>query len=238
MDGVVKHDMIAVIPARGGSKRIPRKNIVDFSGKPMIAWTIEAARVSGLFSRVLVSTDDAEIAALSKEHGADAPFLRDAAAEDDAPVAKATVAALRQAQAHWNEQYMTVVQLMPNCPLRDANDISEAVARFRSSGAPFLVSCCRFGWMNPWWAHRVDASGKPEALFKDALTRRSQELDALYFPTGAIWIANVGALQASQNFYGPGHIFHPMVWTSGVDIDDGADLAMARSVRLMRDRAA
>jgi len=238
MDRVVTQDLIAVIPARGGSKRIPRKNIIDFAGKPMIAWTIEAARASGLFSHVLVSTDDAEIAELSKKFGADVPFLRDGAAEDEAPVAKATLAALRQAQAHWGERYDTVVQLMPNCPLRDAKDISVAVTHFRNSGAPYLVSCCRYGWMNPWWAHRLDASGRPEPLFKDALTCRSQELDALYFPTGAIWIANVAALSASQTFYGPGHIFHPIDWMSGVDVDDTEDLALARSLRQIRDGAA
>jgi N-acylneuraminate cytidylyltransferase len=237
MDGVVICDMIAVIPARGGSKRIPRKNIIDFCGRPMIAWTIEAACESRLFSRVLVSTDDAEIAALSRANGAEVPFLRDAAAEDEAPVANATITALRQAQEHWRENYRTVVQLMPNCPLRGAGDILNAVERFRSSGAPFLVSCFKYGWMNPWWAHRVDASGHPEPLFKDTLARRSQELDALYCPTGAIWIADVDALQASQTFYGTGHIFHPIEWESAVDIDDEGDLSMARALRLMRDSA-
>ena len=235
---MVTQGMIAVIPARGGSKRIPRKNIIDFAGKPMIAWTIEAARASRLFSRVLVSTDDSGIADLSRALGADVPFLRESAAEDEAPVAKATLAALRQAKDHWREQYETVVQLLPNCPLRDANDIVTAVERFRSSGAPYLVSCCRYGWMNPWWAHRIDVSGKPEPLFKEALTRRSQELDPLYFPTGAIWIADVAALFGSETFYAPGHIFHPIDWISGIDIDDAEDLAMARSLRQLRDRAA
>lgn len=229
--------MIAVIPARGGSKRIPRKNIIDFCGKPMIAWTIEAALESGMFARVLVSTDDAEIAAVSQACGADVPFLRDAAAEDEAPVAQATIAALRQAQEHWRERYSTVVQLMPNCPLRDVGDIRNAAERFRGSGAPFLVSCFKYGWMNPWWAHRIDAAGHPEPLFKGAVTQRSQDLGVLYCPTGAIWIADVEAFLENQTFYGPGHIFHPIDWASAVDIDDEADLAMAYALRLMRDGA-
>lgn len=69
--------IIAIIPARGGSKRIPKKNIIDFEGKPLIAWTIEAAKVSGLFDRIVVSTDSPEIAVVSKEYGAEVPFLRD-----------------------------------------------------------------------------------------------------------------------------------------------------------------
>ena len=89
-------DQIAVIPARGGSKRIPRKNIIGFFGKPLIAWTIDAARESGLFDRVLVSTDDAEIAAIARDWGAEVPFLRDRHADDVAPVARATLRALEQ----------------------------------------------------------------------------------------------------------------------------------------------
>lgn len=229
---------IAIIPARGGSKRIPRKNIVDFAGKPMLAWTIDAARACRLFDRIVVSTDDADIADCARAHGAEAPFLRDAAADDAAPVAAATMAALRQAEAHWGQSYDTVAQLMPNCPLRGGADIDAAFERFRASGAPFLLSCFRFGWMNPWWAHRLDDSGRPQALFKEALTRCSQELDDLYCPSGAIWIAKVAALQESGTFYGPGHIFHPIDWRAAIDIDDTDDFDMALAVRLMREKAA
>lgn len=231
--------IIAVIPARGGSKRIPRKSIVDFCGKPMIAWTIEAARSSSLFSRILVSTDDPEIMGIAQQHGAESPFLRDRAADDASSAAEATLVALEQAQSHWNEQYDIVVQLMPNCPLRSSDDIVAAFARFRDSEAPFLVTCFKYGWMNPWWAHRVDDHGHADPLFKDALSRRSQDLEPLYCPSGAIWIADVAALKASKTFYAPGHIFHPLGWMSALDIDDAEDLDMARAVSVVRrDRAA
>jgi CMP-N-acetylneuraminic acid synthetase len=234
MDGVV-NETIAVIPARGGSKRIPRKNMVDFLGKPMVAWTIEAALQSGLFGHVLVSTDDAEIARLARQYGAEAPFLRDRACDDHAPVAEATLAALAQAQDHWHERYNTVVQLMPNCPLRGRKETSDALAHFRASGAPFQVSCFRFGWMNPWWAHRMHADGSFEPLFPDAMTRRSQDLDPLYCPTGAIWIGKVEALRQTRSFYGPGHIFHPIDWMAAIDIDDEHDLSMASAAYLVRE---
>ena len=77
---------IAIIPARGGSKRIPKKNIIDFNGKPMIAWTIKAALESKLFSKVLVSTDSEEIAEISQKYGADVPFLRRSFSDDITPV--------------------------------------------------------------------------------------------------------------------------------------------------------
>ena len=101
--------IIAVIPARGGSKRIPKKNIIDFMGKPMIAWTIEAALKSKLFDRVIVSTDDYEFASISKEYGCDVPFLRDSSADDLTPVSIATIRAVEQAENYYNEEYDIVI---------------------------------------------------------------------------------------------------------------------------------
>ncbi len=88
---------IAIIPARGGSKRIPEKNIIDFAGKPMIAWSIEAALKSNLFDRVIVSTDDIKIADIAKQWGAEVPFLRKECADDYSTVSEATTSALTQA---------------------------------------------------------------------------------------------------------------------------------------------
>lgn len=223
---------IAIIPARGGSKRIPRKNIIEFGGRPMIAWTVAAAVQSGRFQRVVVSTDDDEIARVSRDAGAEVPFLRHGHADDHAPVSAATLVALDQAEAHFGERYDVVAQLMANCPLRTAAHLVAAMDRRAASGAPFVVSAIRFGWMNPWWAHRLDDDGRPQALFPEALRTRSQDLPPLYCPTGAIMLAEVAALRASGNFYGPGHLFHEIPWQAGIDIDDDADLAMARSVWL------
>jgi N-acylneuraminate cytidylyltransferase len=225
--------MIAIIPARGGSKRIPRKALVEFAGRPMIAWTILAALESEMFDRVLVSTDDPAIADAARELGAQVPFLRDRAADDHSPVSEAALAALDQCEHHWRQGYRTVVQLGANCPLRGAREIAGAMQRFEESGAPFLLSCFRFGWMNPWWAHTIDAQGRPSALFGEHIRSRSQDLEALYCPSGAIWIADVAALRSARTFYGPGHIFHPIDWKAAVDIDDADDLEMARAIRAL-----
>lgn len=221
--------MIAVIPARGGSKRIPRKNIVDFFGKPMIGWTIEAAAECGLFDAVLVSTDDAEIAETAKRLGAQVPFLREAHYDDTASISLATISALDQMERFIGHGYETVVQLMPNCPLRGAGDIRNAVEHFRAHDAPLQLSCVRFRWMNPWWAATLDAAGRPRRLFPEAFARRSQDLEPLYCPTGAIWIAKAAALRAAKTFYGEGHVFWPMDWKAGIDIDDAQDLEMAKA---------
>lgn len=229
--------VIAVIPARGGSKRIPRKNLVDFFGRPMIAWTIEAAARSGLFDAILVSTDDEEIAAISRGLGADVPFLREAHFDDSAPASLATLSALDQMERHGRSKFDIVVQLMANCPLRGAADIAAALESFRGNGAPFQISCVRFGWMNPWWAARLDDAGHPKPLFPEAWLRRSQDLEPLYCPTGAIWIAEVAALRAAGTFYGEGHVFLPLDWRAGIDIDDAEDLEMAKAAFAMMGHA-
>lgn len=227
-------DRIAIIPARGGSKRIPRKNVVDFCGKPLMAWTIEAALQSGRFGQVVVSTDDPDIAQEAIRHGASAPFLRTEHADDHTPVSEATLSCLQQAERHWARDFSTVVQLLPSCPLRTAEDIRKALDVFDGAGKRLQVSCFRFGWMNPWWAAKLDAHGRPQRMFKESAYSRSQDLDTLYCPTGAIWIAQAQVLKDERSFYGEGHVFEPIHWTSSVDIDDEEDLEMAKAVWLMR----
>lgn len=222
---------IAIIPARGGSKRIPQKNVIDFCGKPMIAWTILAAKESGLFDRILVSTDDSHIAATSKKWGAEAPFLRTNAADDYANVSAATVSALDQALEYWGESYTSVIQLMANCPLRSASDIRRAVNQFEENGRSFQISCFKYGWMNPWWAVELDSEGHPDRLFPETTLARSQDLPDLFCPTGAIWVATTAALLSAKTFYGPGHVFEALPWDRAVDIDDYDDLRFAELLK-------
>jgi len=234
---MVEKKTIAIIPARGGSKRIPKKNIIDFFGKPMIAWTIEAAQESKIFDRILVSTDDPEIAAIAKEYGLEVPFLREEAKDDHTPISGATLAALRQVEQILGEEYETVVQLMANCPLRRCEHIVQAYHHFVEAKALFQLTCFRFNWMNPWWAFHLNDQGQPSAIFPEALKTRSQDLPLLYCPTGAIWIAKVSAFKKAGTFYGPGHSFYPIDWKAAVDIDDKDDLEMARAVFLMEQQA-
>jgi len=231
----VNKKVIAIIPARGGSKRVPRKNVIDFMGKPMITWTIEAALKSGAFERVLVSTDDEEIAEISRESGAEVPFLRVDNSDDITPVSEATIGAVLQAENFWNCKFQTVVQLMANCPLRDENSIKSSLLNFEGSEASFQISCFKFGWMNPWWATKLNNENKPEFIFPEALKKRSQDLDDLYCPSGATWIADKKALVHEKTFYGKSHIFSPIGWQEAVDIDDYEDLEFAKAVYLLNE---
>lgn len=223
---------IAIIPARGGSKRIPKKNITDFNGQPMIAWTIKAARESKLFDRILVSTDDAAIAEVAINAGAEVPFLRTNYADDYASVSEATIFALQQAMDHWQEEYEVVVQLMANCPLRTSADIQSLVSKFEAKKRTAQISCFEYGWMNPWWAAMINDEGRPTQVFSETLTHRSQDLPKLYCPTGAIWISTVKALLAHQTFYSPDHTFESIPLKSAMDIDDYEDLKMANALLL------
>jgi N-acylneuraminate cytidylyltransferase len=227
---------IAIIPARGGSKRIEKKNIVPFCGKPMIAWTIEAALESGLFERVLVSTDDPEIAEVGRKFGASAPFLRKNYNDDISPVSLATIGTLQQLKDELGEEYDNVVQLMANCPLRNAGHITEAFNHCNERGANSQISCFKFGWMNAWWATALDENGRPKYLFPGALLTRSQDLGPLYCPTGAVWVARIPELMRQQTFHTPDEIYWPMPWEAAVDIDDHEDLRMAEVLFHMQEK--
>lgn len=220
---------LAVIPARGGSKRLPAKNLAPLGGRPMIEWTIVAAQQSRLFDRVVVTTDDLEIADIAKRAGAEVPFLRDVFADDRSPVSLATINAVERLRGS-GPRHDVVVQLMANCPLRTAADIIAAVAHFDAGTAAFQISCFKYGWMNPWWAFKLRPDGTADALFPTALTTRSQDLEPLYCPSGAIWVARTEPLLAARTFYGEAATFFPLSWRSALDIDDEEDFAMAAAL--------
>lgn len=225
---------IAVIPARGGSKRIPRKNIVDFFGRSLIGWTIQAAIESKEFARVVVSTEDPEIAEVAVAEGAECPFLRYEHYDDFSSASEATISTVRQAQDHFGETYEIAAQLMATCPLRSATQISDSFEAYRKKGRTFQISCFEYGWMNPWWAMRLSKDGVGVRLYPDGQGKRSQDLERLYCPTGALWIARTSALLAQGTFYGEPLRYEPIDWTSAVDIDTLDDLQMAKALYLLR----
>jgi CMP-N-acetylneuraminic acid synthetase len=218
---------VAVIPARGGSKRIPMKNIRPLVGKPLIAYTIEAALESRVFHRVVVSTDNVQIAETAQHYGAEVPFLRDAGLSDDSvPVSAATVDALRRLDPA-EDTYASVCQLMPNCPLRTAEDIVGSYEQFMRTGADSQISVVRYGWQNPWWAMRRGPDYSLTPLFEDALAERSQDLPELFCPTGAVWWAKAEVLRREGTYHIPQRTGWEIPWTRGVDIDNEDDFVAA-----------
>lgn len=217
---------IAIIPARGGSKRVPRKNIRELSGKPLIAYTIEAALSSNIFEHVVVSTDNHEIAAMAEAFGAFVPFLRDADLADDiTPVSAATVDMLFQLDPE-GKHYARVCQLMANCPLRDADDVVASHQQFEDSQAPSQISIVRYGWQNPWWAMQRNDGYVLTPLFPEAHAVRSQDLTPLFCPTGAVWWAQTHVLRQQATFHVNGRTGWEIAWQKGIDIDTEEDWNM------------
>jgi N-acylneuraminate cytidylyltransferase len=225
---------LAVIPARGGSKRVPRKNVRDLCGKPAIAYTIEAARKSGVFSRIVVSTDDDETARIAKQFGAEVPFRREASLADDyTPVSLVTLDTLKRLDPDGNK-YKYVAQLMANCPLRNAKDIEDSYQQFTATGADVQISVTRYGWLNPWWAMTMDNRKRLNLLFEGKTSVRSQDLPEVYCPTGAIWWAKAAVLRREETFHIAERTGWEMPWQRAVDIDTGDDWRLAEI--LLRER--
>ena len=227
---------IAVIPARGGSKRVPGKNVKPMLGKPLIAYTIEAAQQSGLFQRIVVSTDSEEIAETARRFGADVPFLRGKNLSDDmTPVSAATVDVLvRLDPAGDTIDY--ACQLMANCPLRTAADITDSYRQFIETRADSQLSVVRYGWQNPWWALRRGADFRLDPLFKKEITQRSQDLPELFCPTGAVWWAKTAVLRREGTYHISNRTGWAMPsWENALDIDTEEDWALTEALmRLAR----
>jgi len=218
---------LAVIPARGGSKRIPRKNIRELCSKPIIAYTIEAAFESGVFSRVIVSTDSEEVAAVAKRFPAEVPFLRDPSLADDyTPVSLVTLDALQRLDPD-GIKYHHVAQLMPNCPLRTAADIQESYRQFMDTKADSQISVTRYGWLNPWWAMTRNEKCQLSPIFPEQMGKRSQDLPEVFCPTGAIWWAKADVLCRERTFHITGRTGWEIPWQRAIDIDTEDDWKMA-----------
>ncbi len=226
---------IAIIPARAGSKRIPDKNILPLSNKPLLFWAIDVALETKMFDRIIVSTDSEYYAELAKSRGIECPFLRNKYYDDNTNVSQATTYSLMQAKDFYDENFSTVVQLMPNCPLRKVNTIKEFIFEFEAEEKSSLISAFEFGWMNPNWAYELNKEGYPKPLFPKRITERSQDLPKLYCPSGAIWVTSQLNLLKYKKFYTPGWKFKIIPWDEAIDIDDSSDFEMAETLCIKKN---
>lgn len=177
---------LAVIPARGGSKRIPRKNIRPFAGKPIIGYSIEAALDSGLFDRVVVSTDDEEIAAVARAFGAETPFIRPSSLADDHT---GTNAVIRHAIIWHRDQGQPVDYaccIYATAPFIQVRYLKEGFEKLVASGKSYVFSVTSFPFPIQR-AIRLNARGEVEALFPEHVFSRSQDLEDAYHDAGQFY---------------------------------------------------
>ena len=221
--------IIAMIPARGGSKSILKKNIKKLLGKPLLAWTIEAAKKSKYIDKIIVSTENKEIAEISKKYGAEVPFLRP---EELAKDKSSTIDAIFHALEVLKEQNYTpnvVILLQPTSPLRNAEDIDSAIELFEAADCESVVSVCEVEH-SPYWCFEIE-KGYLRSLFGDEyLMMRRQDLKGVYIPNGAIYISTPPTLYKYKSFYCNHTIPYIMPIRRSIDIDNEIDFMLAESV--------
>lgn len=217
---------IAIIPARGGSKRIPRKNIRPFCGKPMIAYPIEAAIASGCFDHVIVSTDDAEIAEVAKQYGAQVPFLRDPALADDFTGTTAvTIDAILQAEKAGlsADAYCCIYA---TTPLIQTDDLKHAYQQLKASSANFVFSAAEFGFPIQR-ALLINSEGFVTPFQPENIAKRSQDLPKAYQDAGQFYWGTKSAWLANRPVFSDRGIAHVLPRYRVVDIDTEEDWRLA-----------
>jgi N-acylneuraminate cytidylyltransferase len=196
---------LAVIPARGGSKRIPRKNVRDFFGRPMIAWSIEAALQSGCFDKVIVSTDDDDIAAVAEREGADVPFRRPPHLSDDHT---ATAPVIAHAIAWYLEMgfpVKSVCCLYATAPFVQADDLREGLRRLEAEECNFAFSVTSYAFPIQR-AIRIVESGRVSMFQPEHLMTRSQDLEEAYHDAGQFYWGTAAAWLEGRPIFSVGSI--------------------------------
>ena len=214
---------LAIIPARGGSKRLPRKNVLDLAGKPLIVWSIEAGLQSKYIDKVVVSSDDEEILNISKKTGAEILKRPEILASDTASTFDAIKHTINNVKG-----YEYVVLLQVTSPLRSAKQIDQAIELLEEKNADAVVSVCEMEH-SPLWSNTLDDSLSMENFLpEEILNKRSQDLETYFRLNGAIYICKTEKFLEEKSFFFKKNIFaYVMSREYSVDIDEEIDFKMA-----------
>lgn len=228
-------DIVALITARGGSKELPRKNILPLAGKPLIAWTIEAALGSRRLSGIFVSTDDPEIAQIAKKYGAEVPFMRPATlAQDNSDSFAVARHALHWMAEHEKTQPSYMMLLQPTSPLRTTADIDKAIQLAEAKNASAVVSVCQ-AKQHPYLSKRIlDDGTLADFIPSDLTDSRRQALPPVYVLNGAIYLNRCESLLRDQTFLPQGTYAYIMPAERSLDIDSPWDFYLADLI--LRDK--
>lgn len=225
-------NILGLIPARGGSKGLPRKNIKPLLGKPLIAWTIEQALTSKYIDMVVVSTDDKEIAEISKKYGAAVPFIRPKElAEDNAKGIDVVLHAIDWLKENdKRKQYDLVMLLQPTSPLRTTEGIDKAIEFLFLKEAKAIVSVCEVDH-HPLWANTLPEDGCMKDFIRREVTNKNrQELPVFYRLNGTIYLAYCDYIKQCKSFMGKETFAYIMPTERSIDIDSKTDLKLAEII--------
>ncbi len=216
---------LAIIPARGGSKRLPRKNLLPFLGRPIIAHTIEAALKSGCFDRVLVSTEDAQIAAAAREAGAVIHDRDTSLATDSATLVEVCLDILAS-EERAGRSYDILACLYATAPLRHADDIAAVVALADRPDVDFAMAVTAYP-LPPHQALRIEPNGALAPMWPELVDLRADKVGQLVVDNGSTNAAKVPEFRKHRTFYGPRLSGHVMPRERSVDIDEQSDYELA-----------
>ena len=223
---------LAIIPARGGSKGLPGKNIKKLCGKPLIAWSIEAGLKSKYLDEVVVSTDYQNIANIAKQYGASVPFLRpDYLASDTATSFEAVKHTIEYYKNELDKEFDYIVLLEPTSPLREDSDIDLAIEKLLNSKAQAIVGISKTEDQNPAFLLKKDnanyISGYED---KDMKVLRRQDINDVYFFEGTIYISEANVLIDKKTFYHENTIGYEVPKYKSLEIDDVDDFIMVEAI--------
>ena len=230
--------ILGVITARGGSKGIPRKNIKDLKGQPLIAYTIKAAQESGIFDRVILSTDDVEIAEVAKKYGVEVPFMRPVElAQDNTPHLPVMQHAVFWLKENENYNPDLVAILQPTAPLRQSWHLKEALDLMLKLQADSVVGVVEIpGHFSPYWAVTCDENGLGRLFtgqsIRDRIPRRQEFPKKTHSNNGALYIFKTQLLFGSKkpSFYGKKVAIYPMDEKYSINIDNPNDWILAENI--------
>lgn len=226
----MKNKILAIIPARGGSKGVPRKNIKVLNGKPLIAYTIEAAKKSKYIDRVVVSTEDDEIAKISEKLGAEVPYLRpNELAKDDSSTVDCIIHMVNWLKK--NQGYVTdyVCVLQCTSPLRGYKDIDGTICKLLETNMDGAVSICE-AEINPYWTNIFDGNSIKYFIKEGKNIKRRQDLPLVYRINGAVYIIKTSELIANKTLEPESMTAFVMKNDDSIDIDTINDFIMAELI--------
>lgn len=228
---------LAIIPARGGSKRIPRKNIKLFAGIPMLAHSVRAARTSALFDRVIVSTDDAEIAAVAREHGAEIPFMRPSSLADDFAGTDAVILHALEWFAEQGEPVQEFCCIYATAPFVEASDLRRGLSLLRERQAATAFSVTTYAY-TIFRSLKINSEGRVEMLWPENLTKRSQEFPEALHDAGQFYWGDTARYLDERRLFSKDAVPVMIPRSRVQDIDTPEDWARAELMfKAMKTRA-
>ncbi len=219
--------ILAIIPARGGSKGLPGKNIVDVGGKPLLAWTIDQAKESKYIDRFILSTDDAEIISVAEQYGCDVPFVRPKALASDSAGSMGVVFHVLETL---QEKFDYVALLQVTSPLRTASDIDACVEQCEKLNVPACVSVVEVDKSPYWMYHLGDNNLMQPVMDRSDFPTRRQDTPKVYAINGAVYVARTRWIVHQNHFVTAETVAFVMPKERSIDIDSPLDLAILKTI--------